>query len=287
MALVGNLRDLSFTDLVQTCCTARSTAHISLDFGDDTGSVFLKNGEIIAAEIGNLKGEKAFYKILLQQSGKFSTESNPEFLPEPTITRSWRHLLLDGMYLLDEIVMGVTNPDLLEPSFLEDETASANETFVFNALDKSFDSGSNRYLIDEHNAQIKNYFSSEDKGLLELAVQNSSDEHDALLQNLLSSGVVKGGVVVDEDGSTICEINENDPKISRLAFLVKGIEDVVMSAFNLGELNGAVLEVQQKSLLIKNFQNLSLVFARPELVPIVRAFDGVQKAFEGALGLPR
>lgn len=286
MAMVGNLRELPFTDLVQTCCTARSTTHISLDFGEEMGSVSLKNGEIIAAEFGNLKGEKAFYKILLQQDGKFLTESDPEFLPEPTISRSWRHLLLDGMRLIDEIQMGLADLDTLEPSSL-DEFTESDETIVFDTLDRPLDSVSSHHLVDENKNRIRGHFSSEDKDLFELAVQNSSDEHDALLQNLLSSGVVKGGVVIDEDGSTICEINENDPRINRLAFLVKGIEDVVMSAFNLGELNGAVLEVQQKSLLIKNFQNLSLVFARPERVPIVRAFEGVQKAFEGALGLPK
>lgn len=287
MALTGNLRELPFTDLVQTCCSARSTTHISFDFGDDMGSIFLQNGEIIAAETGNLKGEKAFYKILLRQEGSFLAESNPEFLPKPTITRSWRHLLLDGMRLIDEIQMGIADPDSLEPSYLDLEDEITDETIVFDTLDKPLDSISSSHLIDENKSQIKGHFSSEDKDLFELAAQNSSDEHDALLQNLLSSGVVKGGVVIDEDGSTICEINENDPRINRLAFLVKGVEDIVMSAFNLGELNGAVLEVQQKSLLIKNFQNLSLVFARPERVPIVRAFEGVQKAFEGALGLTK
>lgn len=281
MALVGNLSELSFTDLVQTCCRARRTTHISLDFGDDTGSVFLKNGEIIAAECGNLKGEKAFFKILQKQEGKFLTDSAPEFLPEPTISRSWRHLLIDGMRLLDEIKTGVADDNISEFAIFDDEVVATDENIVLDSFDGLNEAG--HYIANENKVRINGHFSSEDRGLYELAVRNSSGVHDTLLKNLLSSGVVKGGVVIDEDGSTVCEINENDPKINKLAFLVKGIEDVVMSAFNLGELEGAVLEIQEKALLIKNFQNLSLVFARPERVPIVRAFEGVKKAFEGAL----
>jgi Domain of unknown function (DUF4388) len=359
MALVGNLRELPFTDLIQICCAFRGTTHIKLDFGDNSGSVFLRNFEIIDAEIGDLKGEKAFYKILLQKDGKFLTETDPKFSPIRTINRSWGDILFDGMRLVrettaidppkplslqseisdteDEIIVLET----LDESTVQTEITEAEEIAISETSGKSIDSGSSRQTVDdiedeeeimvvntprkptdftsnrqavdededeimvlkassestgfdsnllevdEINNQTTVHFSSEDNGQFELDVQNSSDEHDALLQKLLSSGVVKGGVVIDENGSTICELSENDPKMNRLAFLVKGIEDIVMPAFNLGDLNGAVLEIQQKSLLVKNFQNLSLVFTRPERVPIVRAFEGVQKAFEGALGLPK
>jgi hypothetical protein len=308
MALVGNLKELPFTDLIQLCCAFRGTTHIKLDFGDNSGSVFLKNFEIIDAEIGNLKGEQAFYEILLQKDGKFWTETDPKFSPERTINRSWQHLLFDRMQPVNKTQSKATDLTLPEPLYLKDEvedadevmiikpshkstlkneTPVADEILVLDIFDNPTDSGSNRQIIDEIENQAEDHSLLEDNQEFELAVQNSSDEHDALLQRLLSSGVVKGGVVIDEDGSTICEISENDPNIKQLASLVKGIENIVMSTFFLGDLNGAVLEIQQTSLLVKNFQNLSLVFSRPERVPIVRAFDGVQKAFEGALGLPK
>jgi hypothetical protein len=384
MALVGNLKELPFTDLLQLCCAFRGTTHIKLDFGSNSGSVFLKNFEIIDAEIGDLKGEQAFYKILLQTDGKFLTETDPKFSPVRTINRSWADLLFDGRRLVsktqkqtaeinppkpaylkdeildlpettvsdtsnkstlkneiadtDDIIISDTSDELIDSglnqqafnededemmilkplykptnfvsnlqitdetedeedvmilktsnkSVLEDEILDvAEEIIVFDTSDNLTDPVLNLQPVDEVNEQTNAHFSSEDTGQFELDIQNSSNEHDALLQKLLSSGVVKGGVVIDEDGSTICEISENNPKLNRLALLVKGIENIVMPTFNLGELNGAVLEMQQKSLLVKNFQNLSLVFARPERVPIVRAFEGVQKAFEGAFGLPK
>jgi Domain of unknown function (DUF4388) len=384
MALVGNLKELPFTDLLQLCCAFRGTTHIKLDFGNNSGSVFLKNFEIIDAEIGDLKGEQAFHKILLQKDGKFLTETDPKFSPVRTINRSWADLLFDGRrligktqaetsdteppkptYLKDEIleVQEITVSDISDKLTLKDEISGADEIMISDTSDESIDSVKNlqsfdeiedeeemivlntsyrsanfvsilqpfdgiededdvmvlnnspkstleddildveeivsdtldkstdfdlsELTVDEINNQTNVHSSSEDNAQFELDVQNSSNEHDALLQNLLSSGVVKSGVVIDEDGSTICEISENDPNIKQLASLVKNIEDIVMSTFYLGDLNGAVLEIQQTSLLIKNFQNLSLVFSRPERVPIVRAFDGVQKAFEGALGLPK
>jgi hypothetical protein len=268
MALIGNLTELPFVDLVQTCCLSHSTTHISLNFGKNKGSVFLLNGEIIDAAIEDLRGEEAFYKILQEDGGSFLTQSNPSFVPARTINRSWQHLLLDGMRLLDETKNGLIAPDL------SDETSNQDEKMVLN----SFDSNKNS-LIDPAK--------SDERTMFELAAQNSSDEHGSLLQNLLSSGVVERGIVVDNNGSTICEINESHSDLDKFAFLVKEIKEIVMPSFHLGELNGAVLEVRQKSLLVKQFQNLSLVFARPNDVPIVRAFDAVDRAFEGALGISK
>jgi hypothetical protein len=282
MALVGNLRELPLTELIQICCAFHNTTHIKLDFGNSSGSVFLKNWEIIDAEIGDLKGEKAFYKILSHKDGNFVTETNTDFSPMRTIERSWRELLYESMRLVNEEKIEVADSNSLHTSPSQKEILEDDEVIDLEILDKSTNSDLNQQLVDEVKNQTNVHFSSEDKEQFELGVQNSSDEHDALLQKLLSSGVVKGGVVIDEDGSTICEISENDPKIKQLASMVKGIEDIVMSTFYLGDLDGAILEIEQKSLLVKNFQNLSLVFARPERVPIVRAFEGVQKAFEGA-----
>jgi hypothetical protein len=110
-------------------------------------------------------------------------------------------------------------------------------------------------------------------------VSGTDMEHDLLLRELVSTGVVQSGVVVDEEGSILCEIGDGGENIAKLAFLIQGLEAVVLPGFELGEFQGATLEVNSQALMITRSHNLSCAFFRPTRVPKVRAFDEVNKAF--------
>lgn len=59
----GNLADMGVVDLVQTFEIGRKTGTIKLE-GERAGVVYFKEGRVIDAELGRLRGENAFYRML-------------------------------------------------------------------------------------------------------------------------------------------------------------------------------------------------------------------------------
>ncbi len=96
----GNLADMGVVDLVQTFEIGRKTGSIRLD-GERTGTIFFKDGKVIDAELGRLKGENAFYRMLNTFEGKFEVQFVPVERPE-RIEVSTQGLLMEGMRRVDE-----------------------------------------------------------------------------------------------------------------------------------------------------------------------------------------
>lgn len=97
---VGNLSDMGVVDLVQTFEIGRKTGVIKLE-GDRAGVVYFKEGRVIDAELGRLRGENAFYRMLNTFEGKFEVSFAPIDRPE-RIEVSTQGLLMEGMRRLDE-----------------------------------------------------------------------------------------------------------------------------------------------------------------------------------------
>lgn len=97
---VGNLSDMGVVDLVQTFEIGRKTGIIKLD-GDRAGIVYFKEGRVVDSELGRLRGENAFYRMLNTFEGKFEVSFVPIDRPE-RIEVSTQGLLMEGMRRLDE-----------------------------------------------------------------------------------------------------------------------------------------------------------------------------------------
>ncbi len=97
---VGNLADMGVVDLVQTFEIGRKTGIIKLE-GERAGVVFFKEGRVIDAELGRLRGENAFYRMLNTFEGKFEVSFVTIDRPE-RIEVSTQGLLMEGMRRLDE-----------------------------------------------------------------------------------------------------------------------------------------------------------------------------------------
>lgn len=97
----GSLEDMSFTDMIQILCAGAKSMEIDLICDGTEGHVFVKNGEIIHADVGDAKGEEAFYKLMQWTRGDFTTKQCAEF-PEPTIDSSTMSLLMEGARIADE-----------------------------------------------------------------------------------------------------------------------------------------------------------------------------------------
>ena len=96
----GNLSDMGVVDLVQTFEIGRKTGSIRIE-GERSGTVYFKEGRVIDSELGRLKGENAFYRMLNTFEGSFEVQFNTVDRPE-RIEMSTQGLLMEGMRRLDE-----------------------------------------------------------------------------------------------------------------------------------------------------------------------------------------
>ncbi|WP_164018652.1 response regulator [Pyxidicoccus trucidator] len=96
----GSLADMGVVDLVQTFEIGRKTGLINIQ-GERTGTVYFKDGRVVDAELGRLKGENAFYRMLNTFEGQFEVQFSALDRPE-RIEISTQGLLMEGMRRLDE-----------------------------------------------------------------------------------------------------------------------------------------------------------------------------------------
>jgi predicted regulator of Ras-like GTPase activity (Roadblock/LC7/MglB family) len=101
MALVGNLKDLKLANLIQLNCMERNNAKLTIDYAGKYGTIYFQGGQVVHAELDPDLGEKAIYRMLSLEEGKFKVESGVR-APAETITTSWSNLLLEGLQQKDD-----------------------------------------------------------------------------------------------------------------------------------------------------------------------------------------
>ncbi len=100
--LLGTLTEISLMDLLQVLRMNRRSGLLELELEGRRGTLFLSEGEVVDAEVGRFRGEKAFYRTLEWEGGKF------EFRPQQVavrqlIKRPGENLILEGLRQLDEV----------------------------------------------------------------------------------------------------------------------------------------------------------------------------------------
>ena len=97
----GVLRQVGLQDVLQMECLARHSVVLHIRGDAVEGNVFVKEGQIIHANCGDLKGEEAFNQLLSQNGGEFDLKP---FVapPQQTITGSWEFLLMEAARRRDE-----------------------------------------------------------------------------------------------------------------------------------------------------------------------------------------
>lgn len=97
----GDLTNMGVVELIQALELGNKTAIIRLKYKTHEGVIYFKKGRIVHAEVGKLKGEKAFYLILNWTEGTFQIEFTEHNIME-TITISNQGLLMEGLRRIDE-----------------------------------------------------------------------------------------------------------------------------------------------------------------------------------------
>jgi hypothetical protein len=99
------VQNKTLTDIVQMESLAQSSVTLKFTNGPFVGKIWLLNGDLMDAEMGDLVGDDAFKKIISWKSGTF--ESLPAEPNRPRrIVNSVQGLLLDSAQMLDEMAAG-------------------------------------------------------------------------------------------------------------------------------------------------------------------------------------
>ncbi len=101
MAFQGSLKELPLPDIIQLVSVSGKTGKFTLTRDADRGFIFLKNGQMVHAVVGELVGEEAIYSLAIWNQGEF--QFSPAEEPErQTITKSNTNLLMEAARRLDE-----------------------------------------------------------------------------------------------------------------------------------------------------------------------------------------
>ena len=104
----GSLQDMAVADLIQLTCQDRKAAHVEIRSGRQKAALFFKNGNLVHAEVDDLRGEDAVYRLLGWNEGSFVLKPDVD-PPSISITREWTSLLLEGARRLDEGITSGSN----------------------------------------------------------------------------------------------------------------------------------------------------------------------------------
>lgn len=101
MALTGNLSDLDVADLIQLNCQSGARARLTVQHDQDQLTLYFDQGQVVHAQVGNLRGEQAVYQLLSWDTGEFAMEQGIA-PPMVSIQTPWSALVMEGMRLRDE-----------------------------------------------------------------------------------------------------------------------------------------------------------------------------------------
>lgn len=103
MAVQGHLQDMSVADLIQHTCLDGKSAHLSIQSAGQEAHLYIRDGRLLHAELGDTTGEEVVYRIINWQNGQFTlADLNPADNLPVSIEQSWSALLLEAARRLDE-----------------------------------------------------------------------------------------------------------------------------------------------------------------------------------------
>lgn len=112
MALKGNLRDFSTTQLLNLISLARKTGTLTIE-GDDVAQMSFREGKLIYATMGNNSNNLAY---ILQKSGKLSAEQGNfiQTRAQGTGDKQLGHLLIQAGYVTQSDIIQSVRSHVLE-----------------------------------------------------------------------------------------------------------------------------------------------------------------------------
>ena len=99
--LSGSLADMGVVDLLQTFEVSRKSGVATITAAGRDAVIFFREGKVVDAELGRLRGEEAVYRALIWNQGEFEVEFQPVD-NEDVVPTTTQGLLMEGMRRVDE-----------------------------------------------------------------------------------------------------------------------------------------------------------------------------------------
>jgi hypothetical protein len=101
MSLHGSLSELPLPDVIQLVSVSGKTGAFEIQSSEAHGKIYLRDGQIVDAQVGQLRGDSAVYEMAIWTQGNFSF--NPgESSDQVTIHMSNASLMMEAARRLDE-----------------------------------------------------------------------------------------------------------------------------------------------------------------------------------------
>lgn len=110
----GALRRVGLQEVIQMECNGRHSSILEIRNPELRGQIYIEEGVVTHASVGNLTGEKAFYRLLSLRGGEFRVEPF-KAPPHRTIESRWEQLLMESARVTDEETVLVKKPAAVQP----------------------------------------------------------------------------------------------------------------------------------------------------------------------------
>jgi len=101
MSLQGSLSELPLPDVIQLVSVSGKTGAFEIQGADANGKIFLRDGQIVDALVGRLRGDSAVFEMAIWSQGTFSFNPGEES-DQVTIHMSNASLMMEAARRLDE-----------------------------------------------------------------------------------------------------------------------------------------------------------------------------------------
>jgi DNA-binding response OmpR family regulator len=97
----GSTQDMAVVDLLQTFEVSRKSGVVHLRGGTQEAHIYFRDGKVVDAELGRLRGEEAIYRALIWNEAQFEVEFK-SISNDDLIGGSTQAILMEGMRRVDE-----------------------------------------------------------------------------------------------------------------------------------------------------------------------------------------
>ncbi len=97
----GSLEEVKLPDVIQLMSVSSKTGCFIMSQGEVSGSIYLKDGQIVHAVSGDLQGEEAIYTLAIWEKGQFEFKLGVTS-EETTVTKRNTNILMEMARKLDE-----------------------------------------------------------------------------------------------------------------------------------------------------------------------------------------
>ena len=97
----GSIADMAVVDLLQTFEVSRKSGVLTLRNGAHIANIYFRDGKVVDAELGPLRGEEAIYRGLIWNEAEFEVVFCP-VKNDDIINTSTQGILMEGMHRVDE-----------------------------------------------------------------------------------------------------------------------------------------------------------------------------------------